>query len=162
MQADRPDFVGAYGWLEEDGRVLLVATERDLGAAGRQTCWELPGGKLEPRETERDALTREMREETQLDVRIGRRVFELHGERFAGGRRRYGWRGSFYEIERLAGQEPAAGDGVVAVRFAAISELREWLTAPFHRPILEWVEGGRRMRSARLRWEDDPAPPSRE
>ena len=156
MQAERPDFVGAYGWLEEDGRLLLVATERDLGASGPQRCWELPGGKLEPGETEAQALRREMREETGLEVAVGRLLFELHGERFAGGRRRYGWRGLFFEIRRTDAREPIAGDEVLETRFTPLAELRSFLTAPFHRPILEWWEGGRRAASARFRWEDAP------
>lgn len=39
--------------------------------AGR---WELPGGKVEPGETERAALTRELAEELQIQVRVGERI----------------------------------------------------------------------------------------
>jgi len=36
--------------------------------------WENPGGKVEPGETERDALMREMREELGVEVGVGRLI----------------------------------------------------------------------------------------
>lgn len=37
-------------------------------------CWELPGGKVEPGEDERQALVRECREELRVDVELGERL----------------------------------------------------------------------------------------
>ncbi len=55
-----------------DGDRLLVAQRRAPSAeAGK---WELPGGKVEPGETDEAALMRECREELGVDVRLGRRV----------------------------------------------------------------------------------------
>jgi 8-oxo-dGTP pyrophosphatase MutT (NUDIX family) len=55
--------------MDEDGRVLLIKRAPDLWVdPGR---WELPGGKMEHGELLDDALTREVREETGLEVRVG-------------------------------------------------------------------------------------------
>jgi 8-oxo-dGTP diphosphatase len=48
-----------------DSTVLVAQRTRPPELAGR---WELPGGKVAPGETERDALARELSEELGLDV----------------------------------------------------------------------------------------------
>ncbi len=54
-----------------DGRVL--AARRPPGAGGRVE-WELPGGKVEPGETDADALRREIAEELDLAVTVADRI----------------------------------------------------------------------------------------
>ncbi|GAB2974472.1 NUDIX domain-containing protein [Amycolatopsis acidiphila] len=49
------------------GRLLVIQRGHDPGR-GR---WSLPGGRVEPDETDAQAVVREMREETGLDVRPG-------------------------------------------------------------------------------------------
>lgn len=53
--------------IVDRGRVLLVkrGCEPNLG------LWSLPGGSIEPGETAREALVREVEEETSLRVEIG-------------------------------------------------------------------------------------------
>jgi 8-oxo-dGTP diphosphatase len=50
-----------------DGRVLAARRDSPPG-------WELPGGKVEPGESERAALVRELREELGVSVDVGTRV----------------------------------------------------------------------------------------
>jgi len=50
-----------------DGKVLLARRQSTMSGAGR---WELPGGKVEVGETDRQALRRELREELALDATV--------------------------------------------------------------------------------------------
>jgi ADP-ribose pyrophosphatase YjhB (NUDIX family) len=58
------------GVVIEDGRILLLNQDADAGRP-----WSLPGGKLEDGETLAGALVREMKEETGLDVEVGRLLY---------------------------------------------------------------------------------------
>lgn len=58
---------------DERGRLLLIRRGRPPGA-GR---WSIPGGRVEPGESDAAALVREVREETGLVVEPGRLVGEL-------------------------------------------------------------------------------------
>jgi 8-oxo-dGTP diphosphatase len=49
------------------GRVLAARRTAPPETAGR---WEFPGGKVDPGETEEQALVRELREELGVDVRV--------------------------------------------------------------------------------------------
>jgi 8-oxo-dGTP diphosphatase len=51
-----------------EGAVLLARRRPELKMGG---FWELPGGKLEAGETEREALARELVEELGLEVEVG-------------------------------------------------------------------------------------------
>ena len=74
MQTERPIqriIVGAA--IVENGRVLACARADPPEVAGR---WEFPGGKVEPGETEIEALIRECIEELGVRVEVGARVGE--------------------------------------------------------------------------------------
>lgn len=57
--------------MVRDGRLLVAQRSRPEELAGR---WELPGGKVEPGESEPAALVRELREELSVEVAVGRRL----------------------------------------------------------------------------------------
>lgn len=62
--------------LVRDGRVLAAQRPAHKSQGG---LWELPGGKVEPGETDAQALARELREELGVDVVVGAAVAEgLH------------------------------------------------------------------------------------
>ena len=70
VSAHDPQVVVA-GAIVTDGRLLGARRTRPTELAGR---WELPGGKVEPGETEEEALVRELREELGIEVRVGPQI----------------------------------------------------------------------------------------
>jgi ADP-ribose pyrophosphatase YjhB (NUDIX family) len=63
-----PFTIGAFGIILDDTDRVLLSHRRDTDA------WNLPGGGLESRETPIEAVVREVREETGLEVRVDRLV----------------------------------------------------------------------------------------
>lgn len=53
--------------FDETGRVLVV----ERGRPPSEGLWSVPGGRLEPDETMTEAVAREVREETGLEVEVG-------------------------------------------------------------------------------------------
>src|SRR5271170_3736853 len=52
---------------DEQGRLLMIKRGHEPGAG----LWSIPGGRIEPGETDTEALVREMLEETGLAVQAG-------------------------------------------------------------------------------------------
>lgn len=83
------------GIIRRHDTVLLTRRPEGSRHAGK---WEFPGGKLEANETPAEALTREMREELDLPVRVDALFDVLH--------HRYDWGAVLllvYECTALAG-----------------------------------------------------------
>jgi 8-oxo-dGTP diphosphatase len=60
------------GVIERDGLILICQRKR----GGRHPLkWEFPGGKVEPGEDSPSALVRELREELQIEARIGELIY---------------------------------------------------------------------------------------
>lgn len=59
---------------DRGGRLLLIQRGREPGRG----LWSLPGGRVEPGESEHEAIEREMAEETGLRVRVVRLVGRVH------------------------------------------------------------------------------------
>jgi 8-oxo-dGTP diphosphatase len=65
------DVVVVSAAIVADGRLLAAQRREPPRLAGG---WELPGGKVEPGETDELALIRECREELGVDIQLGDRV----------------------------------------------------------------------------------------
>jgi 8-oxo-dGTP pyrophosphatase MutT (NUDIX family) len=74
--------VAAYALLTRDGEVLLTQMSSRTRIEGR---WTLPGGGIDHGEDPRDALRREVYEETGLRVEP-RAVMDVHATHFVGAR----------------------------------------------------------------------------
>jgi 8-oxo-dGTP diphosphatase len=70
---ERVGVVGAALLRDVEGRRCVLASRRTEPPrlAG---LWEFPGGKVEPGESDEQALVRELREELQVSVQVGERL----------------------------------------------------------------------------------------
>jgi 8-oxo-dGTP diphosphatase len=118
---DRP-FVGVGAVIVQDGRVLIVKRKYDP-LAGQ---WSIPGGAVELGETLEASVTREMFEETGLEIEVGP-VIEVFDRitRDEQGRVRY----HFVLVDYLcwpAGGRLRAGSDVADAIFVHPSELEAY------------------------------------
>ena len=100
---------------DDHGRLLLV----QRGRAPSRGLWSVPGGRVEPGETEEAALVREVAEETGLQVRAGALL----------GRVRIPGDGVLFTVADYAcslvapGQTPVAGDDAADVAWVDAAAL---------------------------------------
>ena len=117
MDAVRIPCVGAV-IVDRDGRYLLVRRGREPS----QGLWSIPGGKVEPGESDEAAVVREVREETGLDVEVGAYAGYVERDAPSGV---YAIRD--YVCHLTAYAEPAdarAGDDAAAVGWFTADEVR--------------------------------------
>jgi 8-oxo-dGTP diphosphatase len=99
---------------DERGRLLMIQRGHDPGAG----LWSIPGGRIEPGETDEQALVRELLEETNLQVKVGRLV---------GSVQREGPGGTVIDIRDYAatvtGGTLRPGDDAADARWVAAAEL---------------------------------------
>jgi 8-oxo-dGTP diphosphatase len=114
-----------------DGRVLAAERSAPPEVAGR---WEFPGGKVEPGETDAQALVRECREELGVRVevreRVGPDVPLAHGRAVL----------RVFAVELLNGDMPAALEHR-ALRWLAADELDSVAWLPADKPIVAELPG---------------------
>ena len=109
-----------------DGRVLACERSAPVEVAGR---WEFPGGKVEPGETDEQALARECAEELGVRVTVGARVGPdvplAHGRAVL----------RVFAVTLLDGDEPRALEHS-AMRWLAAGELDSVPWLPADKPIV--------------------------
>lgn len=63
------------GLIADPNDPTRFLVQQRLPHASRANLWEFPGGKIEPGETEAQALVREGREELEVELSVGRRLW---------------------------------------------------------------------------------------
>ena len=114
---DRTECVGVICFRRHE--VLLI----QRGQPPRQGKWSLPGGRIDPGESEQDAAIRELREETCVDATLGPKIATVDAE-FEGVR----YRLHDYVAVWESGTPEGADDALEARFFAidSVSALGMW------------------------------------
>ncbi|HLM88648.1 MAG TPA: NUDIX domain-containing protein [Streptosporangiaceae bacterium] len=119
--------IPCVGAVIKDGRGRLLLIKR--GHAPGAGLWSLPGGRIEPGETDAEALVREIREETGLTIEAGQLI---------GTVRRPTQDGGVLDIRdyeaTVTGGTLRAGDDAADARWVAASELE---TLPITEGLVE-------------------------
>ncbi len=105
----------------DDGKLLMVKRDREPGKG----LWTVPGGRVEHGEYLDQALRREVKEETGIDIEVGglAGIFEVVGE-------------DHFVIHDYAahltteGQEAVVGDEVAEVRWVPLEEITDLECTP--------------------------------
>jgi 8-oxo-dGTP pyrophosphatase MutT (NUDIX family) len=104
--------------------------------AGREGMWVLPKGTPDADERIEDTATREVREETGLEVRIVRPIGQIEYW-FALPRRRVHKIVHFYLMEALGGDISRHDHEYDEVRWVPVDDARRMLTFDTYREMLE-------------------------
>jgi 8-oxo-dGTP diphosphatase len=140
---DRP-VIGVGAVVVKDGKALIVKRAHEP----RKGEWSLPGGRVELGETLVDAVRREIREETGLEIQVGPVVELFDRIHRLDGRVRY----HFVIVDYLCtciGGDLCAGDDAEDAAWVTADELERYgvneFAAAVIRKGLEMVQGSHGM-----------------
>jgi 8-oxo-dGTP diphosphatase len=123
--------VAAVGAIAVSGGSLLLIQR---GRAPGKGLWSLPGGRVEPAESDREAVVREVAEETGLVVE----VVDFVGEVLRPGDGDVVYRIRDFSV-RILGGTPVAGDDAAAIAWVRIDDLPQWrLTEGLVDALVTW------------------------
>ncbi|MEO8285576.1 MAG: NUDIX hydrolase [Chloroflexota bacterium] len=126
------------GILLGDNGVLLSGNR---WFSGKPLVWTLPGGRAEEGEGISDALVREFREETGLDIEVGALAYVAESRSVV---RKQIFLVCAFVVTRVAGDLSCEGDEAVEeLRFVHVSEIGSYMPAPsIGGPLRSYFEQG--------------------
>lgn len=116
--------------VRRDGRILVSRRRADAARGG---LWEFPGGKVEPGESEPEALRREIDEELACAVEVGALICR-HAHRYPDLEVEL----AFYACTLPPGAEPRPV-GVAALEWAEPGELGTYAFCEADVPVLDTI-----------------------
>ena len=119
--------IAVGGVVVEDGRILVIRRAHEPG----EGLWAVPGGRVEPDETVRHAVAREVREETGLDVEVGDLAW---WGRLGSGDHPYL---VFDYLASISGGDLRAGSDALEARWVPIERLDELPLVPSMLELLD-------------------------
>jgi len=123
--------------IRRNGRVLLVKRENEPGAG----LWSLPGGAVELGESVKEALAREVLEETSVEVRIGKPLAVVDKiVRDEKGRVKYHYVIVDFECSIVSGKPKAASDAL-SIAWVEEERLNEYKLTESTRRLLKGLSG---------------------
>lgn len=126
--------VSCHALIRDGTSILLVERKRPP----HQGCWSLPGGGVELGETVEEALRREVREETGLEIGAPRFLNYVDAiEQDDTGRIRYHYVILYFEAE-VAGGRLRAGDDAAAAEWVPVAGLEGRSLTDAVGRCLEW------------------------
>ncbi|HZV26654.1 MAG TPA: NUDIX domain-containing protein [Acidothermaceae bacterium] len=126
-----PEIAAVGAIAVRDGALLLIRR----GHAPSRGRWSLPGGRVEPGETAREALVREMAEETGLTVEVG----ELVGEVVRPGPNEVTYRIQDFRVTPV-GDDAVAGDDALDVEWVPLADVaKRQLSAGLLGTLRQWA-----------------------
>ncbi|HEY5229485.1 MAG TPA: NUDIX domain-containing protein [Acidothermaceae bacterium] len=129
--------IAAVGAIAVRNGALLLVRRGHAPSRGR---WSLPGGRVEPGETAREALVREMAEETGLAVEVG----ELVGEVLRPGPNGVTYRIQDFRVTLVGDHAVAgsavAGDDAADVEWVPLADVaKRQLSAGLRGALRQWA-----------------------
>lgn len=109
--------------------ILLVKRKPGEGAL----LWQFPGGSIEDDESVEEAVVRELKEETGVDVK----VLEIIGERVHPYTKKHM---TYIACEYVGGELKVNDDDLEKAEWAKISELRSYFTTPLYERVGEYLQ----------------------
>jgi mutator protein MutT len=142
VESDRAVRVAVAVVIDRRGRVLIAERPAGKQLAG---AWEFPGGKIEPGETRRQALARELEEELGITIEHPRPLMRLRHAYSTGDVLLDVW------VVRHYRGEPRGLDGQ-RLRWCDREALRNAQLLSADRPILAALRLPERLRRSATRW----------
>jgi len=114
--------------IEQNGKYLI--TKRSEGEKVYPGYWDLPGGKLEHGETPEEGLLREVKEEINLEVKVGEPIFSyLEAIKYA-------CYVVVYECKLISGEIKLSSEHS-EYKWASVEEIQKLLIEPYVKKLFE-------------------------